>query len=131
MLKLVGLENDQNIGDRVRPDGCVAEAVDLDRELLLDRGAHALGDGAGLRRVVIDVGVIAQIRDGLRGFLGHRTALPAGLQWYSASLHSRYPQVDSASDCWASFSCVRHPRESGDLGTLAHCPGPLGPRFRG
>src|SRR6202040_2708676 len=91
----VGLENDQNVGDRARPDRRVAEAVDLDRKLLADRGAHSLGDGARPRRVVINVGAIAQIRDGLRGFLGHRTALPAGLQWYSASLHSRYPHVDS------------------------------------
>ena len=78
MLELVGLENDQYIGDRVRPDRRVAEAVDLDRELLAERGAHSLGDGARLCRVVVDVGVIAQIRDGLLGILGHRAALPAG-----------------------------------------------------
>src|SRR5205807_7385147 len=34
VFELVGLENDQNIGDRVRPDRRVAEAVDLDPELL-------------------------------------------------------------------------------------------------
>ena len=71
MLELVGLEDDQNIGDRVRPDRRVAEAVDLDRKLLLDCGAHSLGDGARLCRVVINVGVVAQVRDGLRGLLGH------------------------------------------------------------
>ena len=30
MFELVGLENDQNVGDRVRPDRRIAEAVDLD-----------------------------------------------------------------------------------------------------
>ena len=48
VLELIGLKNDWNIGDRVRSDRRVAEAVDLDRELLAERGAHALGDGARL-----------------------------------------------------------------------------------
>jgi hypothetical protein len=32
--------------------------------------------------------VIAQVRDGLRSFLGHRTALPADWRRYAAFLHS-------------------------------------------
>src|SRR4029077_13445127 len=88
MLELIGLEDDQGIADRVRSARRITELFDFDIELLADRGAHALGDGAGLRRVIIDVGVIAQIRDGLRGLLGHRTALPAGWRRYAASWHS-------------------------------------------
>ena len=48
MFELVGLENDQNVGDRVRPDRRITEAVDLDPELLVNRSAHSLGDGARL-----------------------------------------------------------------------------------
>ena len=43
LRELLGRENDQNIGDRVRSDRRVAEALDLDPELLAERGAYALG----------------------------------------------------------------------------------------
>ena len=78
MLKLVGLKNDQDIGDRVRPDRRVAEAVDLDREFLADPGAHLFGDGPRLCRVVIDVGMIAEVPDRLCRLLDHCAVLPAG-----------------------------------------------------
>src|SRR5690242_15842090 len=42
MLELLGLENDQNIGVRMRSDRRVTEAVDLDRKLLADVCAHSL-----------------------------------------------------------------------------------------
>ena len=61
MLELVGLENDQNVGDRVRPDRRVAEGIDLDLEILPERRAHPFGNGACACRIVVDVGVIAQV----------------------------------------------------------------------
>src|SRR5262245_61695077 len=88
MLELVGLEDDENIGDRMRPDRRVAEAVDLDRELLAERAAHPFGDGTRLGRVVIDVGVIAQVPYGFRGLLDHLSFLPADLHRRAAFLHS-------------------------------------------
>src|SRR5438034_4794784 len=71
MLELFGLEDDQDVGDRVRPDRPVAETVDLDAEFLIDRGAHPFGDRAGLFRVVIDVRVITQVLHTLPGRIAH------------------------------------------------------------
>src|SRR5205823_6507916 len=48
-----------------------AETVDLDAEFVTDRGAHPLGDGARLCRVIIDVRVISQILDGFFGCIAH------------------------------------------------------------
>jgi hypothetical protein len=43
LLELVGLENDKSIGDRVRSDRRVAEAVDLDPELFAERSFVSAG----------------------------------------------------------------------------------------
>ena len=72
MLELVRLEYDERVADRVRSARHVAELFDLDWELLAEGGAHLLGDGARFGHIVIDMSVIAQIGDGLRGLLGHR-----------------------------------------------------------
>src|SRR6266851_8493826 len=42
MLELVGLEDDQDIGNRVRPARLVTKTVDLESEFLVDRGTHSL-----------------------------------------------------------------------------------------
>src|SRR5256885_12374666 len=72
-LKLVGLEDDLSVGDRMRPDWLVAKAAELDLELLADDGAHALGGRTRLLRIVVDVRVIASVRDGV----GHQATSAA------------------------------------------------------
>jgi hypothetical protein len=46
----------------VRPDRLVAKPVVLHRKFLFDCRAHPFGDASGLCRLVVDVGVIAQVR---------------------------------------------------------------------
>jgi hypothetical protein len=78
MRELVGLEQDQNISDWVRPARRVAEGLDLDLAMRPECRAHPFGNGACACRIVVDVGVIAQVMDGFGSFLGHRASLPAG-----------------------------------------------------
>src|SRR6266851_3238774 len=87
MLELIGLEDDQDIGNRVRSARLVTKTVDLDSEFLVDRGTHSLGDTARLLRVVIDVRVIAQVSDGICGSLGHRARSLLSSRWHAAFLH--------------------------------------------
>ena len=61
LRELVGLENDQHVGARVRPARRVAEGLDLDLALRPERRAHPFGNGAGAGRIVVDVGVMAQV----------------------------------------------------------------------
>jgi hypothetical protein len=62
----------------VRPARRISEFLDFHIELLAECRAHALGDGARLYRIVIDMGMIAEVLDGVRGLL----------QRYRASSHS-------------------------------------------
>src|SRR5215471_3161470 len=64
LRELVGREKDQHVGDRVRPHRCVAEGLDLDLAMRPERRAHPFGNGACACRLVVDVGVIAQVMDG-------------------------------------------------------------------
>ena len=68
MLELVGLENKQHIGARVRPDRRVAEGIDLDLKIRLKPGAHPFSHRACACWIVVDVGVIAQVIDGFLQF---------------------------------------------------------------
>jgi hypothetical protein len=59
LRELVGCENDQHVGARVRPARRVAEGLDLDLALRPERRAHPFGHCTGAGRIVVDVGVIA------------------------------------------------------------------------
>src|SRR5437879_3340889 len=103
MIELVGLEDEQDIGDRVRPARLVAKPVILDPELLLGRRAHPLGNAAGLRRIVIDVRVVAQVPYRFRGLLSHRaSSLVARLMCHIVAQRRRFCLPDYAAILVAS-----------------------------
>src|SRR5947208_16951262 len=66
-LKLIGPEDDLRVGDRLRSYRSVAEPAKLDLELLADDGTQPLGGRTRPGRIIVDMRVIAPIRDGVGG----------------------------------------------------------------
>src|SRR5437899_12270461 len=89
-----GLKMTLSVGDRMRPDRLVAEAAELDRELLPDNGAQALSARTRLLRIVVDMGVIAPVRDGIGG--GGYRALLAGWRFRWLERRDMTRDVDRA-----------------------------------
>src|SRR5207244_2970369 len=58
------------VGDRMRSYRSVAEPAKLDLELLADDGTQPLGGRTRPGRIIVDMRVIAPIRDGVGG-VGH------------------------------------------------------------
>src|SRR5437870_6049371 len=69
-LKLIGPEDDLRVGDRMRSYRSVAEPAKLDLELLADDVTQPLGGRTRPGRIIVDMRVIAPIRDGVGG-VGH------------------------------------------------------------
>src|SRR3989442_14803012 len=69
-MNLIGLEVDVRVGDRMRSNGSVADPAKLDLELLPDDGTQPLGGRTRPGRIIVDMRVIAPIRDGVGG-VGH------------------------------------------------------------
>src|SRR5216110_2623291 len=66
-LKLIGPEDDLRVGDRMRSYRSVAEPAKLDLELLADDVTQPLGGRTRPGRIIVDMRVIAPIRDGVGG----------------------------------------------------------------
>src|SRR5215510_11317574 len=66
-LKLLGREDDLDVGDRMRADRLITEPADLDWALLAEDGAEPLGCRARPGRIVVDVCVITSVLDGVGG----------------------------------------------------------------
>src|SRR5437867_9925061 len=81
----------------MRPDRLVAEAAELDLELLSDDGAQPLGGRTRLFGIVVDMRVIAPVRDGIAG-VGHRALLAGDVPLVCTNRHiSRDRSVDRKS----------------------------------
>src|SRR5262249_49466380 len=72
-LKLLGREDDLNVGDRMRADRLVAEPTELDLALLAEDGAEPLGRRARPLRIVVDMRVIASVLNRVWG-IAHRSS---------------------------------------------------------
>src|SRR2546422_2933489 len=70
----------------MRPDRLVAEAAELNPELLSDDGAEPLGGRTRLFRIVVDMRVIAPVRDGIGG-VGHRALLAGDVPLVCTTRH--------------------------------------------
>src|SRR5437867_113666 len=91
----------------MRPDRLVAEAAELDLELLSDDGAQPLGGRTRLFGIVVDMRVIAPVRDGITG-VGHRALLAGEVPLVCTIRHLPRDEIDrSESICKRKSAALR------------------------